>query len=119
VVVAIVSVTLSGCATYAPPSPRVVADSATQRHWSALRFTTTDGTIHELARVRVARDTLFGIPAPAGGPEVGFALLDIQHSDTIHPVPPRDHVERFAGGLWFMPLVMTYENVSRVAARVG
>jgi hypothetical protein len=72
-----------------------------------LRFTTTDGTTHELVRVRVVRDTLFGIPAPVGGPEVGFALPDIQRFDT-HPIPPRDRVERLGAGLWFMPLVMTY-----------
>jgi len=58
--------------------------------------------------VRVARDTLFGIPAGIGGPEVGFALPDILRFDQIHPTPPRPYVTRGANALWFMPFVMMY-----------
>ena len=58
VLVAIVSVTLSGCAMYGAPSQQPIADSVTRPHRFTLRFTTTDGTTHELTRIRVARDTL-------------------------------------------------------------
>jgi hypothetical protein len=99
VLISLVSVTLSACVTYAAPSQHAIADSVAPVRLIGLRFTTTDGTAHALTRIRVARDTLFGIPAGIGGPELGFALPDIQRFDVIQPTPPRPYITRGADAL--------------------
>jgi hypothetical protein len=105
--VAITAVALNGCATYAGTSQPPSADTVAPPHRFTQRFTTSDGTTHELTRIRVARDTLFGIPA-GGGPEVGFALPDIQRFDVIPTTPPRPYITRAGDVLWVMPFVMVF-----------
>jgi hypothetical protein len=99
---------------YGAPSQQPIADSVTRPHRFTLRFTTTDGTTHELTRIRVARDTLFGIPAAVGGPERGFALPEIQRFEVIHPTPPRPYGTRVVDTLWFMPFVMVYAILTAI-----
>ena len=108
VLLSLVSAALNACTPYGVPSQRAIGDSLAPVPWAGLHFTTTDGATHALMWVRVARDTLFGIPAGIGGPEVGFALPDILRFDQIHPTPPRPYVTRGANALWFMPFVMMY-----------
>lgn len=112
--VAVFSIVLYGCAPYSPPPLQPVGDSAMPAHRFTVRFVTSDGATHELTRIRVARDTLFGIPAPGGGPEVGFALPEIRRFDKLDPTPPRPYVTRVVDTLWFMPFLMIYAIVAAI-----
>lgn len=77
----------NACARYCAASPRPVVDSVGQIPQATVRVTTTDGTTQILTRVRIARDTLFGMPPGFTGPEYAFALADIQRVD-MRGAPP-------------------------------
>ena len=81
VLVALSAAPLGACARYCASPQRPTGEAVAGMHPTTVRVTTTDGTTRELTRVRIARDTLYGVLPGLNTPEFAFALADIQRFD--------------------------------------